>query len=156
RGSSPSVRRRGRVDRGPGPASLCAMRLAHSMAAGQRRRSMAMVVEPSAAPLGAAIRGADLAEALDTATVGLLEEAVAGRQVGVFGHQRVDEEAHIQFSRRFGELEIHVLKQYLHPRHPEILLISNIIEDGRPIGVADAGQYWHSDLSYVAAPSRCS
>jgi taurine dioxygenase len=66
------------------------------------------------------------------------------------------EEEHIAFSRRFGELEIHVSKQWLKPGHPEILVLSNVIENGRNIGVADGGQFWHSDLSYSANPSRCS
>jgi len=44
----------------------------------------------------------------------------------------------------------------LHPQHPEILLISNIVENGRAIGIADAGRYWHSDLAYMPRPSRAS
>jgi taurine dioxygenase len=74
----------------------------------------------------------------------------------VFRDQQLTEEQHIAFSRRFGELEIHVAEQFLKPGHPEILMISNVIENGRNIGVPDAGQYWHSDLSYVGNPSRCS
>jgi taurine dioxygenase len=35
-------------------------------------------------------------------------------------------------------------------------VVSNVVENGRNIGLADAGQYWHSDLSYIANPSRCS
>jgi taurine dioxygenase len=117
---------------------------------------MTLLVEKSNAPLGAEIGGVDLARPLDEAVFTALEAAFVKHQVVVFRNQHLDEAAHIAFSRRFGALEIHVLKQYLHPRHPEILLISNVVEDGKPIGIADAGQYWHSDLSYVAAPSRCS
>jgi taurine dioxygenase len=117
---------------------------------------MAIAIEKSGAPLGAAIAGIDLADDVDQATFRAAESAFIDNQVVVFRDQRLSEARHIAFSRRFGELEIHVLKQYLHPDHPEILLISNIVEDGRPIGIADAGQYWHTDLSYVAAPSRCS
>ncbi|NBR28633.1 MAG: TauD/TfdA family dioxygenase, partial [Betaproteobacteria bacterium] len=62
----------------------------------------------------------------------------------------------IEFSRRFGDLEIHVLKQFLHPQHPEILLISNIVENGKNIGIVDAGRYWHSDLCYKPVPSMGS
>src|SRR6516225_6430370 len=59
--------------------------------------------------------------------------------------------------RRFGELEIHVLKKYLLPNYPEILLISNIKdENGENIGLADAGFTWHTDVSYLKRPSRCS
>ena len=74
-----------------------------------------------------------------------------------FRGQQLSSEQHIAFSRRFGELEIHIVKKYLLPGHPEILLISNIRnEDGEHIGLADAGFTWHSDTSYRRIPSRCS
>ncbi len=115
-----------------------------------------MQITNSAAPLGAEITGLDLSKTLDDATFRAIEEVLHDRGVIVFRDQRLTEEEHIAFSRRFGELEIHVASQYLKPGYPEILVVSNIIEDGRHIGLADAGQYWHSDLSYVANPSRCS
>jgi taurine dioxygenase len=115
-----------------------------------------MQIANSAAPLGAQITGVDLSKTLDDATFRAIEEVLHDRGVIVFRDQRLTEEEHIAFSRRFGGLEIHVASQYLKPGYPEILIVSNIVENGRPIGLADAGQYWHSDLSYVANPSRCS
>jgi taurine dioxygenase len=50
-------------------------------------------------------------------------------------------------------LQIHVLKQFLLANHPEILIVSNIIENGQNIGLGDAGKFWHSDLSYKELPS---
>jgi taurine dioxygenase len=74
-----------------------------------------------------------------------------------FRDQRLTSEQHIDFSRRFGELEIHIVKKYLLPDHPEILLISNVRnEAGEHIGLADAGFTWHTDTSYRKRPSRCS
>ncbi|OXC88806.1 hypothetical protein BMR85_023080 [Achromobacter sp. KAs 3-5] len=46
-----------------------------------------------------------------------------------------------------------VLHQFHLPGHPEILTVSNIVEDGKPIGLGDAGKYWHSDISYKELPS---
>ncbi|NIP88434.1 MAG: TauD/TfdA family dioxygenase, partial [Gammaproteobacteria bacterium] len=43
-----------------------------------------------------------------------------------------------------------------HPDHPEILIVSNVKEADRHIGVPHAGKYWHTDLSYMKAPSRGS
>jgi len=117
---------------------------------------MTITVRRAAAPLGAEIAGCDLSRPATDEEFAAIEEAFAAHGVVVFRGQRLTEEQHIAFSRRFGDLEIHVLKQYLHPRHPEILTISNVEEDGRKIGVADAGRYWHTDLSYVREPSRCS
>jgi taurine dioxygenase len=115
-----------------------------------------MNVRNSAAPLGAEITGLDLAQPLDETTFRAIEDVFHDRGVVVFRDQQLSEEEHIAFSRRFGELEIHVAKQYLMPGHPEILVLSNLVENGRNVGVADGGQFWHSDLSYVANPSRCS
>ena len=115
-----------------------------------------MNVQHSAAPLGTEIRGLDLAQSLDDVTFRAIEELFHDRGVIVFRDQRLSEEQHINFSRRFGELEIHIAKHYVKASHPEILVLSNIIENGRHIGLHDAGQFWHSDFSYVANPSRCS
>lgn len=115
-----------------------------------------MNISYSDAPLGAEITGLDLAQPVDEATFQRIEEVFHERGVIVFRGQRLTEEEQIRFSRRFGALEIHVATQCLRPGYPEILVVSNIIEDGKPIGLADAGQYWHSDLSYLRNPSRCS
>jgi taurine dioxygenase len=113
-------------------------------------------VRKANAPLGAEIAGIDLAKPMSDAAFRAVERAFVENGVVVFRDQALGEAQHIAFSRRFGELEIHVLTQYLIPGHPEILLISNIVENGRQIGIADAGQYWHTDLSWAALPSRCS
>ncbi len=46
-----------------------------------------------------------------------------------------------------------MLHQFQLPGHPEILIVSNVVEDGKPIGLGDAGHFWHSDLSYKEKPS---
>lgn len=115
-----------------------------------------MEIKYSKAPLGAEIHGLDLAQPVDDATFQTIEDVFHERGVIVFRGQNLTEEEQIRFSRRFGDLEIHVATQCLRPGYPEILVVSNIIENGKPIGLADAGQYWHSDLSYIRNPSRCS
>jgi alpha-ketoglutarate-dependent taurine dioxygenase len=106
------------------------------------------------APLGAEVVGLDLARPLSEATFAAVRQAfLASEGVLVLRDQRISPEQHIQFSRRFGPLMVHVLRQFLYPGHPEILLVSNVIENGKPVGLGDAGRYWHSDLSYVAEPS---
>jgi taurine dioxygenase len=115
-----------------------------------------MDVRHSTAPLGAEITGIDLAQPLASGVFQAIERLLHDRGVIVIRDQILTPQQHISFSRLFGDLEIHVARQYLLPGHPEILVVSNIIENGSNIGLADAGQYWHSDLSYVACPSRCS
>jgi taurine dioxygenase len=108
------------------------------------------------AALGAEI-GVDLSQPLDDATFRTIEGAFHDNIVVCFRGQELSNERHIEFSRRFGELEIHIVKKYLLPGYPEILLVSNIKnEAGEHIGLADAGFTWHSDVSYRRNPSRCS
>jgi taurine dioxygenase len=106
------------------------------------------------APLGAEIIGLDLSRPLDDDVFAAVRQAYLDSEgVLILRDQRITPEQHIAFSRRFGPLMIHVLRQYLLPDHPEVLLVSNVMENGKPIGLGDAGQYWHSDMSYTAEPS---
>jgi taurine dioxygenase len=99
----------------------------------------------------------DLAPDIDAATFREIEHAFHKNIVVVFRGQNLSNARHIEFSRMFGELEIHIVKKYLLPDFPEILLISNIRDQhGDHIGLADAGFTWHSDTSYRRRPSRCS
>jgi taurine dioxygenase len=117
---------------------------------------MKPMVTKSGAACGAEI-ACDLAQDIDEATFREIERAFHDNLVVVFRRQNLSNERHIEFSRRFGELEIHIVKKYLLRGFPEILLISNIRDDrGEHIGLADAGFTWHSDTSYRRRPSRCS
>src|SRR4029077_13460266 len=99
----------------------------------------------------------DLAQDIDEEAFREIQHAFHDNLVVVFRRQILSSEQQIEFSRRFGELEIHIVKKYLLPGYPEILLISNIRnERGEHIGLADAGFTWHSDTSYRRRPSRCS
>ena len=113
-------------------------------------------VVPINADVGAEVVGLDLSKALDDETFAAVRDVFFKHSVILFRDQKISEQQQIDFSRRFGELEIHVLKQFLHPQHPEILLISNVVENGKNIGIVDAGRYWHSDLCYKAVPSMAS
>ncbi|HJU17438.1 MAG TPA: TauD/TfdA family dioxygenase [Stellaceae bacterium] len=117
---------------------------------------MTVAVRKSGAACGAEIL-CDLAEDSDDARFREIERAFHDNIVVVFRDQHLANEQHIAFSRRFGELEIHIVNKYLLPGYPEILLISNVRDEkGEHIGLADAGFTWHSDTSYRRRPSRCS
>jgi len=105
------------------------------------------------APLGAEVTGLDLHQPLTDADFSRIHRAHLDHHVLVFRDQRITPQQQIDFSRRFGPLQIHVLHQFLLAGHPEILVVSNIVENGKPIGLGDAGHYWHSDLSYKEKPS---
>jgi taurine dioxygenase len=115
--------------------------------------SQAFDVRPFADTVGAEIVGLDLSRPLNDADFARVHKAHLDYHVVVFRDQQITPQQQIDFSRRFGVLQIHVLKQFLLANHPEILIVSNIVEDGQPIGLGDAGKYWHSDLSYKELPS---
>jgi len=110
-------------------------------------------IRPFSGAVGAEITGLDLAKPVNAEDFLRIHRAHLDHHVLVFRDQRISPEQQISFSRRFGELQIHVLKQFLLAGHPEILIVSNIIENGQNIGLGDAGKFWHSDLSYKPLPS---
>jgi taurine dioxygenase len=119
-------------------------------------QTMAIPVRKCDAALGAEIVF-DLSRPIDNPTFAEIEGIFHDNIVVFFRDQHLTNEQHIAFSRRFGELEIHIVKKYLLAYDPEILLVSNIKnERGEHIGLADAGFTWHSDTSYRKNPSRCS
>jgi taurine dioxygenase len=106
-----------------------------------------------AAPFGAEVVGLDLSQPLNQADFARLHRAHLDHHVLVLRGQRITPAQHVAFSRRFGPLQIHVQKKFQLAGHPEVLIVSNIKENGEPIGLGDAGHFWHSDLSYKDKPS---
>jgi taurine dioxygenase len=110
-------------------------------------------VELFDAPLGAEVIGLDLNRPLSQRDFQRIHKAHLDHHLLVFRDQRITPQQQVDFSRRFGPLQIHVLRNFQLASNPEVLIISNIIEDGKPIGLGDAGHFWHSDLSYKETPS---
>ena len=109
------------------------------------------------APLGAEVIGLDLGQPLADEAFARIHRAHLDHHVLVFREQRITPAQQIEFSRRFGPLQIHVLHQFQLAGWPEVLVVSNIKDErGQPIGLGDAGVYWHSDLSYKEHPSMGS
>jgi taurine dioxygenase len=114
-----------------------------------------MQIVPSSDVIGAEIVGADL-ENLSDDDYTRIEAAFNKHAVLCFTDQRLTEPRMIAFARRFGDVERIFLTHYAHPQYPEIMLVSNIRENGRNIGHADAGRVWHTDMSYTARPPRAT
>jgi taurine dioxygenase len=116
------------------------------------RQSFAIHPFPGA-PLGAEVIGLDLSLPLATSDLARLHRAHLDYHVLVFRDQHITPAQQVDFSRHFGALQIHVLRNFQLPEQPEVLVISNIQQDGKPVGLGDAGHFWHSDLSYKETPS---
>jgi taurine dioxygenase len=112
-----------------------------------------LTIRPFEGPLGAEVFGLDLAQPLSRKDLLQLHAAHLEHHVLVFRDQRITPQQQVNFSRLFGPLQIHVLRNFQLAGHPEVLVVSNIVEGGKPIGLGDAGHFWHSDLSYKEKPS---
>lgn len=114
---------------------------------------MSVSIRGLSAACGAVVAGVDVRRPLDDATAGQIQRALGEHGVLLFRGCDITPEQHIAFSRRFGLLEAHVIGDFALPGHPEVFVVSNVLEGDRPQGAVYAGQYWHSDLSYMKKPS---
>lgn len=112
-------------------------------------------IRPLKATLGAEVLNCDLDE-ITPAESAPLVEALHQHGVLVLRGQQCSPDAQVRFAELFGPIEVPVVKEYLLPEQPKILVLSNIVRDGRPIGATDAGQWWHVDMSYKDPPARCT
>ncbi|MBT0670280.1 TauD/TfdA family dioxygenase [Novosphingobium profundi] len=104
---------------------------------------------------GSEIARVDLARASDAELAEVVSEF---HRVGaiVLRGQSLSPEQFRRFGQAFGELEGHTLNDFTLPDHPEIYVLSNRVEDGRPVGAHNDGIGWHTDLNYTAEPVMCT
>jgi taurine dioxygenase len=107
-----------------------------------------MEIIPGGGILGARIEGIDLAQGPTDMQFRALLRALGEYGVLCFPDQRIDVAAFAGFGRRFGALEINIANLFHEPDFPEVMVLSNMRRDGKPIGLGDAGQGWHTDMSY--------
>jgi len=98
--------------------------------------------------LGARIEGIDLSQPVSGSDFKQILRALGQYGVLCFPRQQLETAAFARFGRMFGELEINVANQFHEPGFPEVMVLSNMTQDGKPIGLGDAGQGWHTDMSY--------
>ena len=109
-----------------------------------------MRIIPTTPPLGARIEGVDLNRPLPDADFRAVLRALGGHGVLCFPNQDLTPDSHAAFGARFGELDVNVAAAGYHePDHPEIMILSNLKENGKSLGLGDAGQDWHTDMSYA-------
>jgi taurine dioxygenase len=113
-------------------------------------------IVPTAAALGAEVRGVNLAERLTDEVFSRIDEALSRYGMLFFRNQDINVDQQIAFARRFGDAAPNVNQQACLPGYPEVLVVSNVKENGRLIGVSDAGITWHTDQSSYPRPPRCS
>ena len=115
---------------------------------------MALSTRPLSATFGAEVSGVDLSKPQDAVTAQALRALWRKHALLLFRDQQLEERHLVDFSRHFGALEIHLRREYLSPENPEILYVSNLKKDGKPIGIlADTEVGWHYDQIYLPGPA---
>src|ERR1700692_2157990 len=126
----------------------------------QGRTSFSRIeIIPAVKALGARIDGIDLRTIHDHQFAAIYQ-AWLDHQVILFRSQRLADYDLIAFSRRFGALDwapVQETGRRFVEGYPEIYVVSNVIENGGPIGSLGAGEAtWHTDMSYLEAPPKAS
>jgi taurine dioxygenase len=114
-----------------------------------------MQVLPIGAAMGAEIVGADL-NTLSDEDFRKIRDAFHAYQVLAIRDQKLTPAGQLAFSHRFGALEDQLNAHYTVPDYPEVLVLSNDLKDGKPIGLIDGGDFWHSDSSHRPFPSMAT
>jgi taurine dioxygenase len=117
-----------------------------------------VVVRPLAEAFVAEVVGVDLSSEVSDAAFGAIHDAFLQFQVLVFRNQELTPTRHVEFARRFGEVQTHVLNRYHHDEHPELFFLSNLDERGEPNGQhPDRGTlYWHTDGSWTKRTTKAT
>ena len=106
-------------------------------------------VIPSAGPFGAEVAGIDIGNGLKERDLQRIRDALLRHSVIVLRDQNLSPDDQIGFMDRLYGLRPHYPTSSFSLRgYPQIQVISNIVENGNPIGIADAGLLWHSDTCY--------
>jgi len=112
-----------------------------------------ITAEPLTPFLGAKLQGLDLSRPVDPETRDQVRELFHTHQVVAVRGQDVSPEGFIRFAELFGAIEPFFISAYNHPEHPQIYVLSNVRENGKPIGRDGAGTHWHSDSTFTERPS---
>jgi len=102
--------------------------------------------------LGAEIRGVDIAAGVDEEQMAAVRDALHQHGVIVLRGQDMAPQQQVAFCRRLGPMRVSFMTDLSVPGVPELTVVSNIVRDGKPIGLVDAGALWHTDGSYLPEP----
>jgi len=115
---------------------------------------MSLTILPTGKPVGAEVQGIDLTREPDAATIAALRDALHAHGLLVLRDQDISPAQQVAFTRRFGPMNPpRPESQWQVSGHPEVTRLSNIVENGKAIGLVEAGQYWHTDRVYDALPN---
>jgi len=106
--------------------------------------------------IGAEVLNVDISVPIEPAVFDQIRKIWLDHNIILFRDQPLNVEQQVDFSRLFGEIELHTLSKYHMKGHPEIFINSNIVEDGVAIGAQKSGRVWHSDSQFLERPSAAT
>lgn len=107
-----------------------------------------VTVTPNDSTLGARITDLDLSKPMNDADFAAVLRALGRYGVLCFPNQFLESAALRDFSARFGSIQTSITGKFQDKEVPEVGFLSNIVENGVALGINDAGQDWHTDMSY--------
>jgi len=117
----------------------------------------AFTVRPLSPALGAEILGVDLRDPINGALKQELLDAWHRHLVILLRNQVLDEDTQVRFAETFGTLASNTSGRTFSPRHPSVMLVSNIREDGKPIGALPDGEmHFHTDQCHQPIPAKAT
>ena len=127
---------------------------------GQRVDPALIEIVPLSDEVGADVQGVDLGAPISDAGFAKIYQAWLDHHVLRFRGQAITDPQLIDFSRRFGTLDMAPIaghgKAFVEGI-PEMFVISNVVENGTLIGSLGDGEcLWHTDMSYVEIPPKAS
>ncbi len=133
--------------RGGSTVRLTPVRAARSLSLGGSPSML--TIEPSGKILGATVRGADLRQDLSREDFAAVLRALGEHGVLCFPGQALEAAELRRFSSRFGDIQVIKGIPHHEPGMPEVTILSNVKVNGKLIGAPDAGQSWHTDMTYA-------
>ena len=115
-----------------------------------------MVLRPLADKIGTEVCGIDLTEPISTADFDRMAKAWLDTALLLFRDQSMTPGQQIAFSRRFGEVMVYTRSENELEGYPEVLVLSNVERNGKPIGAAVSSRYWHTDGHFLKCPPAAS
>jgi alpha-ketoglutarate-dependent taurine dioxygenase len=115
-----------------------------------------LALRPLTDTIGIEVSGVDLAEPMRAADFDRIHKAWLDATIVLFRNQSMAPAQQIAFSRLFGELVTYGRSENTLPDYPEVLVLSNLERDGKPMGAPVAGRYWHTDGQFLREPPAAS
>jgi taurine dioxygenase len=122
-----------------------------------QKQSESFRLRPLSPALGAEVLGVDLRDPIDEALKQKLLDAWHQHLVLLLRNQTLDEDAQVRFAEAFGTLAKTTSGRAFSVKHPSVMLVSNIREDGKPIGALPDGEmHFHTDQCHQATPAKAT